>query len=136
MSAEGTDAAGGMSVTLGVRDYVRESEEIARLDLPVHDGILQPYGVVHGGAYSALAETVASTATAETVGPEMAAMGQANDTTFLRPVAEGTIRAVARARHRGRTTWVWDIEMTDDAGRLCALSRMTVAVRAMPSRPA
>ena len=135
MDAGDSEVAGTMAGTLGVRGYVRESEELARLDLPVHGGILQPYGIVHGGAYSALAETVASHATADTVGPEMAAMGQANDTTFLRPVSEGTIHAVARTRHRGRTTWVWDIEMTDDEGRLCALSRMTVAVRPMPSRP-
>ena len=59
----------------------------------------------------------------------MVAMAQANDTTFLRPIGEGTITATARARHRGRTTWIWDVEMTDDAGRVCALSRMTIAVR-------
>ena len=56
-------------------------------------------------------------------------MGQANDTTFLRPTSEGHITANARTRHRGRTTWVWDVEMSDDEGRVCALSRMTIAVR-------
>jgi 1,4-dihydroxy-2-naphthoyl-CoA hydrolase len=133
MRAEGSEGVGGMSGTLGVRGYVRESEDVARLDMPVQEAILQAYGIVHGGAYAALAETVASKATADTVGPEMAAMGQANDTSFLRPVTEGTVHAVARARHRGRTTWVWDVEMTDDSGRLCALSRLTIALRAMPS---
>ena len=43
------------------------------------------------------------------------------------------IHAEARARHRGRTTWVWDVEMRDDEGRLCALTRMTIAVRPMPA---
>ena len=59
----------------------------------------------------------------------MVAMGQSNDTIFLRSIGEGTITATATTRHRGRTTWVWDVEMTDDEGRVCALSRMTIAVR-------
>jgi uncharacterized protein (TIGR00369 family) len=57
------------------------------------------------------------------------AMGLANQTSFLRPITEGTIHAVARVQHRGRTTWVWDVEITDDAGRLCVVTRMTIAVR-------
>jgi uncharacterized protein (TIGR00369 family) len=50
----------------------------------------------------------------------------------MRPITEGHVNAVARTRHRGRTTWVWDVEITDDAERLCALVRMTVAVRPAP----
>jgi 1,4-dihydroxy-2-naphthoyl-CoA hydrolase len=56
-------------------------------------------------------------------------MGQSNDTTFLRPISDGYANATARSRHRGRTTWVWDVDVTDDEGRLCALSRMTIALR-------
>jgi uncharacterized protein (TIGR00369 family) len=52
-----------------------------------------------------------------------------NNSTFLRSIQEGTIHATARRVHRGRTTWVWDVELTDDAGRLCAISRVTIAVR-------
>jgi uncharacterized protein (TIGR00369 family) len=59
-------------------------------------------------------------------------LGISNQSSFLRPVGSGTINATARRRHRGRTTWVWDVELTDDEGRLCALSRVTVAVRAVP----
>ena len=44
-------------------------------------------------------------------------------------VGQGHVNAVARARHRGSTTWVWDVDLTDDVGRLCAVSRMTIAVR-------
>ena len=57
------------------------------------------------------------------------AQGLSNQTSFLRPILDGTIHAVARRRHRGRTTWVWEVEITDDQGRLCALVRMTIAVR-------
>jgi uncharacterized protein (TIGR00369 family) len=104
--------------------------ELARARVQVADCHKQPFGVVHGGVYAALAESLASQATAETVVPEGSlAMGLANQTSFLRPITEGTIHAEARRRHRGATTWVWDVEMTDDQGRVCALSRMTVAVR-------
>jgi len=57
------------------------------------------------------------------------AMGLSNQTSFLRPITQGTIHATARARHKGRTTWVWEVEISDDDGRLCVLTRMTVAVR-------
>ena len=61
--------------------------------------------------------------------PENIALGQSNETTFLRPATEGVVEAVATARHRGRTSWVWDVEMSDSSGRLCALTRMLIAVR-------
>ncbi len=60
-------------------------------------------------------------------------MGQANDTSFLRPIASGHVTATARRRHRGRTTWVWEVDLRDDSDRLCAISRMTIAVR--PGEP-
>ena len=59
----------------------------------------------------------------------LTAQGLSNQTSFLRPIFDGTIHAVARRRHRGRTTWVWEVEITDDEDRLCALVRMTIAVR-------
>jgi uncharacterized protein (TIGR00369 family) len=96
---------------------------------------LQPYGIVHGGVYSSLAEALASWGTHQTVFEHgMGAIGQSINVTFLRPVTEGRIHADARAIHRGRTSWVWDVEMSDDAGRLCATARMLVAVRPIPEK--
>jgi 1,4-dihydroxy-2-naphthoyl-CoA hydrolase len=57
------------------------------------------------------------------------AQGMSNQTSFLRPIFGGTIHAVARRRHRGRTTWVWEVDIVDDEDRVCALVRMTIAVR-------
>jgi uncharacterized protein (TIGR00369 family) len=57
------------------------------------------------------------------------AMGLSNATNFVRPMAEGTVHARARRLHAGGSTWVWDVEMSDDEGRLCAASRVTIAVR-------
>jgi 1,4-dihydroxy-2-naphthoyl-CoA hydrolase len=125
--------SGGLNEALGIGGFELPAPDLARAEMPVRGPVLQPYGIVHGGAYAALAETVTSRATYESVGPELGAFGQSNDTTFLRPVSAGAVSAEARARHQGRTTWVWDVEMRDDEGRLCALSRVTIAVR--PLRP-
>ncbi len=90
----------------------------------------QVHGLLHGGVYAAMAESLASLGTQAAVYDEgKQAMGMSNATTFLRPVTEGTVHAVGHPRHRGRTTWLWDLEFTDDRDRLVALSRMTIAVR-------
>ncbi|MCA1656563.1 MAG: PaaI family thioesterase [Actinobacteria bacterium] len=114
-------------------EIVEIGEELARGRFDVTDAVRQPFGVVHGGAYAALAETLASAAThlAVQAGGDVA-VGQSNHTSFLRPALEGTVHAQARRRHRGRTSWVWEVDFTDDAGRLCALSRVTMAVRPAP----
>lgn len=102
----------------------------ARGRFAVTDDVRQPLGSVHGGAYAAAAETLASAVTYGVLSPEgLVPLGQSNHTSFLRPVFEGTVHAEGRVRHRGRTSWVWDVDFTDDEGRLCALSRITLAVR-------
>jgi 1,4-dihydroxy-2-naphthoyl-CoA hydrolase len=119
----------GLAELIGVH-YVDHSAEVVRARAEVTDRIRQPYGIVHGGAYSAIAETICSYATGIAAWSEgKLAMGQSNSATFLRPIAGGHVNATARARHRGRTSWVWDVEITDDDERLCALVRVTVAVR-------
>jgi uncharacterized protein (TIGR00369 family) len=96
----------------------------------VRDELLQPAGLVHGGVYASIAESLASWATSRAVMPDgKIAVGLSNQTSFLRPITEGTIEAVATRRHRGRTTWVWEVEIFDAQGRLCTLTRMTIAVR-------
>jgi uncharacterized protein (TIGR00369 family) len=102
-------------------------------EVPVGDHLKQPAGLVHGGVYAAIAESLASLATARVVMREGSfAVGLSNQTSFLRPITAGTIHAEGTRKHRGRGTWVWEVEMTDDAGRLCVLTRMTVAVRQLP----
>jgi 1,4-dihydroxy-2-naphthoyl-CoA hydrolase len=115
-------------------EMLEATEEHARGRFPVTDGVRQPYGIVHGGAFAAASESLASAATYMVVAKQgMLAMGQSNDTSFLRPVSEGSVHVDGRVRHRGRTTWVWEVEFTDDEGRLCALSRVTMAVRSAES---
>jgi uncharacterized protein (TIGR00369 family) len=122
----------GFDALIGL-EILEHGEELVLARLPVHDGLKQPFGLVHGGVLAAIAETLASVGTAAAVLPEgNAAMGLSNQTSFLRPIAAGTVHARAQRRHRGRATWIWDVEITDDDGRLCALSRMTIAVRPIP----
>ena len=110
------------------------SGDLARGRVPVGNAIKQPAGLVHGGIYAAIAESLATNATAVHVYAEgNTAMGLSNQTSFLRPITAGTVHALARPRHRGRTTWVWEVEITDDDGRLCVLTRVTVAVRPRPA---
>ncbi len=109
------------------------ADDLVTARLPVRDELRQSFGLVHGGVFASIAETLASVGTAAVVVAEgNAAMGLSNQTTFLRPITTGTIHARAQRRHHGRTTWIWDIEISDDDGRLCALSRMTIAVRPVP----
>ena len=104
-----------------------------RARLQVHDGVRQRFGVVHGGAYCAWAEMLASEATVHGVAADgNIAMGLANSTQFLRPASEGVISAEGRVRRSGRTIWVWDIDFTDEHGQLCSISRVTLAVRPAP----
>lgn len=122
-------AAGTFDELLGlVFDAVSDDEVRAHLD--VRDELKQPLGLVHGGVFASIAESMTSAATHFAVAGEgRSAQGLSNQTSFLRPILEGTIHAVARRRHRGRSTWVWEVELSDDQDRLCALVRMTIAVR-------
>lgn len=114
--------------------YGEMTAERVEASVPVEPPVQQQFGLVHGGVYSSIAESICSSATAIAVASEgKIAMGQANAATFLRPVTEGTVHAVATRRHAGRTTWLWDVDFTDDEGRLAAVVRMTVAVREAPA---
>jgi 1,4-dihydroxy-2-naphthoyl-CoA hydrolase len=124
---DGFDGLYGLEVT-------EHGDGMVRARVAVGEQHKQPAGLVHGGVYAAMAEATASMATYLAVRDDgRVAMGQSNYTSFLRPILAGHVHALARARHRGRTTWVWEVEFSDDDERLCALSRVTIAVRAAPA---
>lgn len=133
MEAGAAPGRDGLGDLIGL-EYLEAGPEGVRARLEVTDSVRQPVGLVHGGVFASMAESMCSAATWLGVKDDgMAAMGQSNNATFIRPITQGHVNAIARPRHRGRTTWVWDVEITDDDGRLCALVRMTVAVRPVPS---
>jgi 1,4-dihydroxy-2-naphthoyl-CoA hydrolase len=119
-------------------ELVDFSEQEVRARVRLREELKQPMGLLHGGVYASIAESLASLATALGVLERgEVAMGLSNNTSFLRPLTEGAVHAHATRLHRGRTTWVWDVRFHDDAGHLCALTRMTIAVRpAPPATPA
>jgi 1,4-dihydroxy-2-naphthoyl-CoA hydrolase len=115
-------------------ELLEASADGCRARFPVEKRVQQPMGLVHGGAYAALAESMVSLTThREVEGDGNFAVGQSNHTTFLRPVTGGYVNAAGRPLHRGRSSWVWDVEFTDDEGRLCAATRVTLAVRSLRS---
>jgi 1,4-dihydroxy-2-naphthoyl-CoA hydrolase len=117
-------------------ELVEFSEQEVRARVQLRDDLKQPMGLLHGGVYASIAESLASLATALGVLERgEAAMGLSNNTSFLRPVTEGAVHAHATRLHKGRTTWVWDVRFRDDADRLCAVTRMTIAVRPAPTAP-
>jgi 1,4-dihydroxy-2-naphthoyl-CoA hydrolase len=122
-------ALSGFDALYGLQ-LLEYSDSEVRAQVPVRDELKQPMGLIHGGVYAAIAESLASLATALAVASDgNTAMGLSNSTSFLRPITQGVIHACATRLHRGRTTWVWDVRFSDDADRTCALTRMTIAVR-------
>ena len=95
----------------------------------------QPYGLLHGGASVLLAETLGSTAGMLSVDEGQGVVGIEINANHLRGVREGLVTGTVRALHTGRSTQVWEIRIEDPAGKLVCISRMTVAVIALPGKP-
>jgi uncharacterized protein (TIGR00369 family) len=119
---------------LGI-DWLDDDPDHARARLEIRDDLRQPFGLMHGGVMSTLIESACSRSTAlAVIGDGMAAVGQSISVNFARPISEGSAEVLARARHRGRTTWIWEAEVLDDDGQLCASGLMTIAVRPLPNQ--
>ncbi len=97
--------------------------------MPVDPRTHQPFGLLHGGASVALAETLGSMAANLTLdGTREMAVGLDINANHVRAVTAGLVTGTARILHRGRTTQVWEIRIEDDGGRLACISRLTMAV--------
>jgi 1,4-dihydroxy-2-naphthoyl-CoA hydrolase len=120
----GFDAVYGLELEDdGTRDGV------VRGRVAIRDQVRQQFGLLHGGVIAAVAEALASRGTWVGVDRGKRVMGLSNETNFLRPLTEGHVHATAVARHKGANRWVWEVESRDDAGRLCAISTVNIAVR-------
>ena len=97
--------------------------------MPVDDRTRQPFGLLHGGASVALAETVASVGAYELVDQENeVVVGLEINANHLRAKKEGYVTALGTVVHHGKTTMVWDIKITDEDDRLICISRCTIAI--------
>ena len=104
-------------------------EDFLRGTMPVDQRTKQPYGLLHGGSSAMLAETLASVAAnmcVEKAGQQ--AVGLELNCNHVRGVTEGVVTGTARPVHVGRKTQVWDIRIEDSRGKLCCVSRLTLAV--------
>ena len=121
-------AANTMLETLGIR-YTGIGEDWLRGTMPVDHRTHQPYGLLHGGASVALAETLGSSAAMLTLDPaKFGVVGLEINANHIRGVREGTVTGTAKALHIGRSTQVWEIRIEDERQRLVCVSRITMAV--------
>ncbi|MBD8872141.1 hotdog fold thioesterase [Rhodanobacter sp. DHB23] len=113
---------------LGIR-ITDIGEDWLRGTMPVDARTHQPYGLLHGGASVALAETLGSTAAMLTLDPaQFRAVGLEINANHVRGVREGLVTGTAKALHLGRSTQVWEIRIEDERGKLVCMSRITMAV--------
>jgi 1,4-dihydroxy-2-naphthoyl-CoA hydrolase len=117
-----------MGEHLGI-EWVELGDSYVKAKMPVDDRTKQPYGLLHGGASCALAETVGSIASALVIDHEkFACVGLEINANHVRSAREGFVTATATPLHLGANTHVWDIKIHDDANKLICVSRLTVAV--------
>lgn len=111
-------------------EYLSNDPDKAQARIEVRDELKQPYGYLHGGVIMTVIDELCSRSTViQVIMDGSVALGQSLDISLLRSVKSGAVTVTARARHRGKTTWIWDVEASDEEDRLCALARMTIAVR-------
>lgn len=128
LAALTTNGGHCMQGFLGI-EFIDYGDDWIKARMPVTDRTKQPYGRLHGGASVVLAETIGSVGAAMTVDRnKFATVGMEINANHIRPVKDGDVFAVARAESIGRTTQIWSIRITDEAGKLVCISRITMAV--------
>lgn len=135
------------SITLdGIKDFGKETmadylgmqwveigEDFLKLSMPVNEKTKQPYGILHGGASCALAETIGSVASALVIDREKnICVGLEINANHVRSAKGGIVTGHCIPLHLGRSTHVWDIKIYDDTEKLICISRLTVAI--LPKR--
>ena len=119
---------GGYNSAMGLQ-FVEAAGDRFVAELEIDDRHRQPYGLVHGGVYAGMIESLCSTGAALSVWQAgKSTVGLENTTAFLRAVRAGILRGTARPLVRGRRSHVWEAEITDDRGRLVATGRVRLMV--------
>jgi 1,4-dihydroxy-2-naphthoyl-CoA hydrolase len=117
-----------MSEWLGI-EFTEVTSEYLVAKMPVDHRTTQPLGVVNGGAFCALAETVGSMAANLCIDrTQYVALGLDINANHIRSAGSGWVHGKASPLHIGKSTQVWEIKITDDNGNLCCISRLTMSV--------
>lgn len=118
----------GMAATIGIELITLTPDKVVAT-MPVDERTRQPFGLLHGGASAALAETVASLGASLNIDKDkQAAVGLELNANHLRAKTDGIVTATATPIHRGRRTQVWEIRIEDEKNRLVCVSRCTLAI--------
>lgn len=121
--------------SLGI-EFVEVGDDFIRARVPVDKRTQQPFGILHGGVSVVLAETLGSCGAHYSTPEGQRAVGLDINANHIRATMTGWVTGTARPVHRGRTTQVWQIDMTNDDGDLTCVSRITMAVLAPRATPA
>jgi 1,4-dihydroxy-2-naphthoyl-CoA hydrolase len=117
-----------MASHLGI-EFTEVGEDYLAARMPVDERTIQAFGLLHGGASVALAETLGSVAAALTIDlSQKMPVGMEINANHLRPVTSGWVLGIAKPIHIGSSTQVWEIRITTEAGKLVCISRITLAV--------
>jgi uncharacterized protein (TIGR00369 family) len=118
-----------MGKTLGI-EFISFAKDELRATMSVDHRTIQPFGILHGGASVALAETLASIGAWLNLDDEnLSAVGLEINANHIRPVSAGNhVKATAKPLHRGSQTQVWEVRITTDTDKLVCISRCTLAV--------
>jgi 1,4-dihydroxy-2-naphthoyl-CoA hydrolase len=117
-----------MATHLGI-EITEIGENFLKAKMPVDPRTQQPYGMLHGGASVALAETLGSVGSACVINPEeFICVGLEINANHIRGVRAGHVHGTAMPLHLGQTTHVWEIRILDDQDKLICVSRLTVAI--------
>lgn len=115
--------------SLGI-EFLPMTDGYLRATMPVDERTIQPMGLLHGGSSVALAETLGSVCTYYLIDRERQySVGLAINANHIRPAKSGVVTGVAKPIHLGRTTHIWEINITNDMGKLVCVSRLTMAIR-------
>jgi 1,4-dihydroxy-2-naphthoyl-CoA hydrolase len=118
-------------------NWLELEPESVHVQFRVRENLKQPLGLLHGGVYAGVAETIASIATVANVWRDgFIGAGLNNYASFLRPITEGLVDVRARLRGHDDREWLWSHEFRDERENLCALVDVTIAVRPIPTQPA
>jgi len=125
---------GTMAEAIGI-ELTEVGDDFVKGRMPVDARTTQPFGILHGGASAALAETLGSIAGTLSVNPEISScVGLEINANHIRSVKSGVVNGVATPVHIGSTTQVWEIRITDEKERLVCISRLTLAVLSRPQK--
>ncbi len=119
---------GTMAEFLGM-EWTELGDDFVKIKMPVDQRTKQPYGLLHGGASCALAETIGSVASQLVLDPnKFICVGLEINANHIRSARSGYVHGIAKPLHLGGTTHVWDIKIYDDSEHLICISRLTLAI--------